>query len=129
MLFIILYFVLIANLPFSHFESQSENLNVAENLSNESIRLPTRTTSSIFPPNGQINGLKSYLPENSAVDRFSTISGSFDSWIRYNWKDAVGGISEYEIAYPDPPSTRYRPQWLKEHGLELSMAERKKAIL
>ncbi|MFW9996902.1 MAG: hypothetical protein ACFFD4_32975, partial [Candidatus Odinarchaeota archaeon] len=60
------------------------------------------------------------LNELSARKRFRIVSGSFDDyWIRYNWQDVIGSLSGYEIAYPDPPSVRYKPRWLSDHGLRI----------
>lgn len=75
-----------------------------------------------FPPKGRINDFKGYLSEKSAGARFRTAFSSFDDyWIRYNWQDVLGGCSDYGISYPDPSSKSFKPMWLSDHGLRLSM--------
>ncbi len=75
-----------------------------------------------YPPKGRINDLRGYLSEDGAGARFRTGFGSFDDYyIRYNWQDVLGGCSDYGISYPDPPSKFFKPTWLSDHGLRLSM--------
>ena len=71
---------------------------------------------------GITNDLTSYIKESQDSPRFQTAYASFDNyWIRYDWKDVVGGSTNYEIDYPDPPSDSIKPQWLYDHGITLSI--------
>jgi hypothetical protein len=75
-----------------------------------------------YPPKGRINQFRGHLSEEGAGARFRTGFGSFDDfYIRYNWQDVLGGCSDYSISYPDPPSKSFKPTWLSDHGLRLSM--------
>ena len=71
---------------------------------------------------GNTNNLLAYLNEQNEVPRFQTFYGSgADYWIRYNWQDVVGGSNSYEITYPDHGSDPVKPQWLYDHGINLSV--------
>ena len=90
---------------------------------NSSINFQTVDNSNVFYIyEGMINDLTAYLKESNQTDRFQTMySGGDNYYLRYNWKDNVGGATIYQIDYPDPPSTPVKVQWLYDHGITISV--------
>ena len=79
-------------------------------------------TGGFYIYHGITNDLTAYLMESDQGARFQTMySGGDNYYLRYNWKDNVGGASIYQIEYPDPPSVPIKIQWLYDHGITISV--------
>lgn len=79
---------------------------------------------SFYVYQGKTNKLTAYVNEQNQAPRFqTTVGGAF----RYNWQDVVGGANNYEISSPGPgipevpESQPIQPEWLYNHGLNLSV--------
>ena len=91
--------------------------------SNSSLNFQTiDNTGDFYIYHGITNDLTAYLTKSDQDSRFQTMySGGDNYYLRYNWKDNVGGATIYQIEYPDPPSVPIKVQWLYDHGITISV--------